>query len=104
MDACILKKQRKEHLRWLILLSLNGARPVGTSEAILLSIIKSEIPDLGKKELRLELDYLDERKLIKLERKKGCAWFADLNRYGIDIVEYTVECEAGIARPDQEDC
>ena len=103
MNSYDLKRLRKERLRWLILESLNGARPIGTSETILLAMIQTEIPDLAKKELRLELDYLDERKLIKLERDKGRAWFADLNRYGIDIVEYTFPCEPGISRPDQED-
>ena len=26
-------------------------------------------------------------------------WFCKLDRYGIDVVEYTVACEPGIARP-----
>ena len=103
MSSHDMRRMRKERLRWLILESLNGARPIGTSETILLAMIQTEIPDLDKKELRLELDYLAERKLIKLERDKGRAWFADLNRYGIDIVEYTLPCEPGISRPDQED-
>ncbi len=103
MNPHDMRRMRMERLRWLILESLNGARPIGTSETILLAMIQTEIPDLDKKELRLELDYLAERKLIKLERDKGRAWFADLNRYGIDIVEYTLPCEPGISRPDQED-
>ena len=103
MSSHDMRRMRMERLRWLILESLNGARPIGTSETILLAMIQTEIPDLYKKELRLELDYLAERKLIKLERDKGRAWFADLNRYGIDIVEYTLPCEPGISRPDQED-
>lgn len=26
-------------------------------------------------------------------------WAAELTRYGVDIVEYTIGCEPGIARP-----
>ena len=27
------------------------------------------------------------------------AWFADLTRHGIDLAEYTVDCDPGISRP-----
>ena len=28
-------------------------------------------------------------------------WFADLTRLGVDLAEYTIDCQPGIARPDK---
>ena len=28
-------------------------------------------------------------------------WFADLTRIGVDLAEYTIPCEPGIARPEK---
>ena len=85
-------------MRWLILYTLYSAQPVGTSETIIISALVEIIPDITELEMRKELDYLAERKLIILERNR-LVWFAKINRYGIDIVEYVVPCDPGIARP-----
>ena len=45
------------------------------------------------------LAYLAERALIHLDKKPDGRWIADINRHGIDVVEYTVECDPGISRP-----
>ena len=95
-----LEKSRRENLRWLILLALNSAQPVGASELVVFSAITPMMPDLTQLELRRNLDYLVERNLITVTgRGVSPAWFCKLDRFGIDIVEYTVDCEAGIARP-----
>ncbi len=97
-----LEKARREHLRWLILLVLNSAQPVGTSEHVMLSAIAPMVPDITQLELRRNLDYLAERDLITISGKGfHPPWFCKLDRYGIDIVEYTVPCEPGIARPEK---
>lgn len=93
-----LAKAQCEELRWLILLALNAARPVGTSEMIIRRAIDPLVPGVTDLEIRRELDYLAARKLIDLERDRS-SWFAKINRYGIDVVEYTVTCDPGIARP-----
>lgn len=90
---------RREALRWLILLTLNNARPVGAFEAVVLSVAQSEYPDATPLELRREMDYLDERELVKIDKQPSGKWFADLTRHGVDVAEYTVNCEPGIARP-----
>ena len=94
-------KARREHLRWLILLTLNNARPIGAFEGPILSVAQSEYPDATALELRRELDYLHDRKLVAIERKPDGRWFAELTRYGVDVAEYTVACEPGIARPEK---
>jgi len=95
-----VEKARRENLRWIILLALNSAQPLGTSEAVVLSAIQPMLPDITPLELRRNLDYLEERNLITITgRNTQPHWFCKLDRFGIDIVEYTVPCDAGIARP-----
>ena len=95
-----LAKHRRETLRWLILLTLNNARPIGAQEGLVLSVAQSQFPDATPMELRRELDYLDDRELVKLVKSPGGIWHAELTRHGVDVAEFTVVCEPGIARPD----
>lgn len=90
---------RREALRWLILLTLNNARPIGAFEGLVLSVAQSEYPDATALELRRELDYLGVRELIRLDKQPSGKWFAELTRHGTDVAEYTVDIEPGIARP-----
>jgi hypothetical protein len=92
-------KVRRENLRWLILLTLNNARPVGAYEMPILGVAQSEYPDTTPIELRRELDYLNDRHLVSLRKEPSGRWFSELTRHGVDIAEYTVDCEPGIARP-----
>ena len=90
---------RREAMRWLVLLTLNNARPIGAFEGLVLSVAQSEYPDATALELRRELDYLGERKLIRLDKQPNGKWFCELSRHGTDVAEYTVACEPGVARP-----
>jgi hypothetical protein len=94
-----IEKQRREQLRWLIMTALDAARPIGANEQLILSVVRELIADLTPRELRRELDYLEERGLIKLAHKDSPTWLAELTRDGIDVVEYTCDCDPGIARP-----
>jgi len=93
-----MEKVRREEMRWLILRALYAAQPVGTSEVIIRAAFEQIIPDATEMEIRRELDYLKERKLVTVEKDRQ-VWFAKINRYGVDLVEYTVSCDPGIARP-----
>ena len=92
-------KVRRESMRWNILLTLNNARPIGAYEELVLSTIQAIYPDATALELRRELDYLESRDLVKVFTDPLGQVSADLTRYGMDIVEYTVPVEPGIARP-----
>ena len=94
-----LEKSRRETLRWLILLTLNAARPRDAGERMVHETIRQELPDTTARELRQQLDYLAERDLLHLEGRDKASWRAKLTRYGVDIAEYTIDCEPGIARP-----
>lgn len=86
-------------MRWYMLVALNHARPIGAYEELVLATIQGIYPDVTARELRLELDYLEARKLVELKKGPDGRWFADLTRLGVDIAEYTLDCEPGIARP-----
>jgi hypothetical protein len=94
-------KARREHLRWLILLTLNNARPIGAYEGPILSVAQSEYPDATTLELRRELGYLGDRDLVELKKQPDGRWHAELTRDGVDVAEYTVPCEPGVARPEK---
>ena len=97
--AIDLDRQRREFMRWVLLLALYNARPLGAWEEVLVSTMQGVYDDATKREVRVELDYLDERGLVKIKRHPDGRWFAELTRGGIDFTEYTVDAEPGIARP-----
>ena len=94
-------KTRRESLRWYILLTLNTSRPVDPHEAVVLSTIQGIYPDATAMELRRELDYLADRSLVTLVKQPSGVWICDLTHYGVDIAEYTIPCNPGIARPEK---
>lgn len=94
-----LEKQKREQLRWLVLITLNAARPIGANEHLILTTVQGVPLPVTQHELRRELDYLEERGLVKLSNQQTGVWFGELTRDGIDVVEYTVDCDPGIARP-----
>jgi hypothetical protein len=100
VDAVIdLARARREEIRWMILRALDAARPVGTTEIIIMKAMEPVCPDITLIEIRRELDYLADRELITVMNTDLPVWFAKINRHGIDIVDYTVPCHPGIARP-----
>lgn len=72
---------------------------MGVSENVLLTVLNDMDLQVTSSELRRELDYLRDRNLVTIKGEDQPFWSADLTRYGVDIVEYTVECHPGIARP-----
>lgn len=94
-----LEKNRREVLRWRILQTLDVGRPYPVSEDIMLSTVVGDDMPLTPRELRRELDYLEDRKLVVITGKDTPSWSTELTRYGVDLVEYTIDCDPGIARP-----
>jgi hypothetical protein len=92
-------KVRRETMRWLVILTLHNASPMGAYEELVLATVQGMFQDATALEVRRVLDYLADRDLVKLEKQPAGRWFADLTRFGTDLAEYTVECDPGIARP-----
>lgn len=96
-----LDRALRETVRWHILSCLNQARPIGATESLILSVLQALHERLTRHQLRRELDYLRARDLIEVDGEASPQWHVRLTRAGIDVAEYTVECERGIARPAQ---
>ena len=99
MNPAQIAKARSETMRWLLLVVIDLSRPRGINTAALLPIIQGTYPDATHREIRLELDYLEKRELVSIEIDPLDNWFANLKRYGIEVVKYTCPCDPGIARP-----
>lgn len=97
--AIDIERMKREQLRWLILETLNSARPIGANEGLILQVVNDIQGAVTALELRRELDYLADRQLVEVTGKQTQMWHAELTRDGVDVVEYTVACDAGIARP-----
>ena len=96
-----LARARRENIRWLVLLTLNNARPSGAFDSSVLAVTHAVYPDATALELRRELDYLHDRQLVETTRRPDGRWWVELTRYGVDVAEYTVDVEPGIARPEK---
>ena len=94
-------KNKREHVRWLVLLTLDHARPIGAGEGLILSTIHTVPVHLTAIELRRELDYLADKHLIELRGRDTASWHAKLTAQGVDVVEYVVPSPTGIARPEK---
>lgn len=94
-----LLKVRRESMRWHLLNALDKARPIGALDILLLDIIRCIYTDVTANELHQQLDYLQGHGLIEIIKQHDGHWHAKLNHHGIDVVEYTAVCPAGIARP-----
>lgn len=92
---------RRETIRWQILLTLNNARPIGANESMLLTVVRCEFADVTQMELRRALDYLVARELVEVSKDQDGNWTSKLTRTGIDVADYTVTCDPGIARPEK---
>ena len=92
-------RTRRESIRWRMLNVLNLMRPHTLHETALHDHLRAIYPEITQIELRREADYLEGRKLVEIVREPFGAWFLDLTRCGVDIVEYTIDCSPGIARP-----
>jgi hypothetical protein len=98
-DLESLEKAKRETVRWHILRVLDSGRPGAVSEMLITECLKAASLGVTMTELRRELDYLADRQLVTLHRDDTPVWSAKLTALGVNVVEYTVECKPGIARP-----
>lgn len=101
MNAINLEKAQREQNRWFIILTLNAARPLGANEQLILTTLQAIPAQITAAELRREIDYLKDRSLVEVKNERGPVWHAELTRHGVDVAEYTVDVEPGIARPEK---
>lgn len=98
-DIVDIARAERETLRWILLSALWYARPYGTSEHVLLRTAQ-DIPLIVNPDLvRREMNSLESRGLIAIERDKSPLWHAKITALGEDVVEYREDAPKGIARP-----
>lgn len=93
------QRARREEIRWFLLRTMDIARPAEATLRMLHGVVIGLYPDATDMEVQRELDYLKGRDLISLRTDPLGQLRAKLERFGVDVVEYTVDCEPGIARP-----
>ena len=99
LDRAQSAKTRSEFMRWILLLAMNINRPTHSTLRFLLQVVRGEYADATEMQVRRELDYLDSRGIAKVFTDTLGQVSADLTCHGIDLAEYTVPVEPGIARP-----
>ncbi len=89
-------------VRWSILQTLQVGGHLGATEPMMQTVLREQFPVHAKQHvLRDQLAYLEDRGLLQIERSEIQPWRATLTRHGVDVTEYTIDCEPGIARPQK---
>ena len=94
-----MAKSRREDMRWHLLSAINLSRPAGIYTEPLLAIVRAVYPDATHQEVRVNLDYLEEREMVRISKDPMDRWTVDLTRTGIDFVEYNIDAQPGVSRP-----
>lgn len=99
MHEVDLQKATREETRWRILRALDAGRPIRVAETVIYRALCDASLPLTPNELRRELDYLRDKRLVVIENEDGPVWAAELTPEGVDVVEYTIPAPPGIGRP-----
>jgi hypothetical protein len=94
-----LEKARRETARLLTLRILYAARPIETTDSIVLRILRDFRFDYTVDDVRRELDYLRSLRLAEVGNDDLTGWWARLTALGIATVEDNAPIPPGIARP-----
>ena len=94
-----LEQKQREEARWRILRVLDAGRPIAVSENIIWRVLHDIRLPMSVSSVRREVDYLRDLSLVEIEGEGTETWFAKLTAQGVDVVEYTVNAPAGVARP-----
>lgn len=101
MHEVDFEKAQREETRWRILRILDAGRPTSVSETVIFRALSDASLTVSPNELRRELDYLRDKSLVDLTGENSPVWAAALTGTGVDVVQYAIDCPAGIARPKQ---
>ncbi len=94
-----MEHTRLESGRWEMLRVMHVAGHLGATETMMLSTLRAMWMQTTREWIRDQLAYLEDRKLVKVERHEIKEWCSTLTRHGVDVATYTVDCEPGISRP-----
>ena len=101
MNATVdVARTRREDIRWQIVLTLNNARPLGRSRSWRWPWCGPSTRMPAARSCGANSITSRARELVKIRRQPDNRWHADLSRNGIDLAEYTIDCEP--ARPARQ--
>lgn len=94
---------RCQEIRWRFLAVCNAGRPQPIQEMLMLRALEDINLNLTANELRREACYLAEKGLIECRKpiNPENPWSFSLTVQGVDVVDYSVDCPAGINRPEK---
>ena len=95
----MLSELQIQGLRWAVLRTIMVGGHIGVTDVMVLDVARAEYLGATRDLIRNELGYLEDRKLVRIERSEIEPWRVLLTRHGRDVVDYTVDCEPGIRRP-----
>jgi len=98
-DAIDLEQKQREEARWRILRVLDAGHPIGVGETIIWRVLADVKVPFSLHQVRRELTYLRDLTLVEIEGEHTETWSGKLTARGVQVVEYTIECPPGIARP-----
>ena len=93
-----LERNRREGLRADVLLILNVGRPAGASERLIKLTLGDRYEEIGDKELRQELDYLEDKGLVEVSQRHQETWQVELTAEGVDVVQGAQPTPNGISK------
>lgn len=99
MNAAQRELAKKENGRWTILVAVSAGGHLGATEDMILGALRPSWLDVHRNWVRDQLAYLEARGLVMCGKAPLKPWRVTLTRHGHDVVDYTVDCEPGIARP-----
>jgi hypothetical protein len=93
------EQKQREEARWRILRVLDAGRPIAVSESIVWRVLHDIRLPMSVNGVRREIAYLRDSALVEIDGETSDSWFAKLTAHGVDVVEYTLDAPAGVARP-----
>ena len=88
--------------RWDVLRTVRVAGYMGATESMIRDVLVVRYPVVSKECIRNILHYMEDRKLLTIDRSDTQPWRAVIARYGYDVCDYQVPCDPGIRRPPPE--
>lgn len=94
-----LRLRHLESGRWLMIVAIGEAGYVGATEEMILQAIVEHWPETTSEWIRNQLNYLEDKGLVKIEKHEVKQWRVVLAHYGHDVRDYVVPVPLGIRRP-----
>lgn len=99
MNEPNLERAQRGEARWRIIRALDASRPVPLSETILHRTLVDIQLQISPHGLRRELNYLEQKGMIKILERDEPTWLIELTADGVDVAEHEAPAPTGISRP-----